>query len=941
MTRWIAAVVAVLLVVTSVPSAVAAGAGGPVDTETNGLADLSTAPEPTSTDGSGFWSVEFGDSSTGAAPGSGPIERGSRAGAVDNERPLADAGLDQSVKVGATVHLDAAGSRDPDGEIVAYEWAIVAPDGTEFAPDCPTCERTTFRPTDTGTYEVSLTVTDDDGATANDTLYVTVSGDQPPAVDVSGPTSVTVPADPVYTATVSAGSEDVARIVWTVDGRQVFEESIGEGTHSVPIDFTDPGTHNVTARVVDEGSPPSAAVDSVTVDARDPADSSGQPPVADISANRSGVIVDGAIGLDAGESYDPDGTIERYVWQFDEGSDRTGESITVRPSTPGVLEVTLTVEDDDGNTDETVEYIVVSSSLPGGGGGIGGGGGGGGCSSPVDASIDEVDPTGPTTGETVDFDASAEGCGVSTAWTFEGTDTSTRSDESATAVWDSEGTYEVTYRVEDEDGDLASDSVTVTVTDGCPPVDARIDDYEPNDPDPGETVSFDASADGCGVSTDWEFEDASMSAEFEESALGVWSSPGEYDVTYRVEDEAGNVDSHTVTVTVTDEEDECTESVDGTIDSVDPETPEPGETVEFEATPEGCDPTGSWEFEGTTADAESIRFAEASWGSPGDYQVRYVVTDENGDTHTATVTVSVSDPDSNDDGDFGNGDGELPDFYITGSDPLQWDAHDQATEGILRPTRPIYEITSDAPRELLQYDKVVWTLETASGETITQKEGRGTSVYFDADTIEAAISDETNRDVWLTATAYDDGETKVRRTQITVCDDPNKAEACHSLETDYPDLEISDISGPGSLTSGTTGSYSPVYQNKKYWELDEEPEWTIHSPSGKYEHRLLDPSPRIGSSTSVTWSDPPTKTTADIDVKVQASSDTSKQKVETEESTVASHHVTLVYNPPEDEESDSPGDGNGGGGDDGAGNNDGSDEGGDDDKKCEWGCNEF
>jgi hypothetical protein len=41
-----------------------------------------------------------------------------------NEPPLADAGLDQTVDRGATVLLDGTGSRDPDGEIVSYQWTV-------------------------------------------------------------------------------------------------------------------------------------------------------------------------------------------------------------------------------------------------------------------------------------------------------------------------------------------------------------------------------------------------------------------------------------------------------------------------------------------------------------------------------------------------------------------------------------------------------------------------------------------------------------------------------------------------------------------------------------------------------------------------------------------------------------------------------------------------
>lgn len=93
---------------------------------------------------------------------------------VENEKPLADAGLDQTVEQGTTVVLDATGSRDPDGTIVAYEWTIETPRDRVITPAEATQPRTTFRATEPGLYRVTITVTDDDGLSTSDTLYVTV-----------------------------------------------------------------------------------------------------------------------------------------------------------------------------------------------------------------------------------------------------------------------------------------------------------------------------------------------------------------------------------------------------------------------------------------------------------------------------------------------------------------------------------------------------------------------------------------------------------------------------------------------------------------------------------------------------------------------------------------------------------------------------------------------
>lgn len=96
--------------------------------------------------------------------------------AEDDGAPLADAGLDQRAEVGETVLLDGTGSRDPDGRIETYEWQIETPDGRTVTPADPTDPRTRFVVQEPGRYEVTVTVTDDDGKRTADTLYVYVEG---------------------------------------------------------------------------------------------------------------------------------------------------------------------------------------------------------------------------------------------------------------------------------------------------------------------------------------------------------------------------------------------------------------------------------------------------------------------------------------------------------------------------------------------------------------------------------------------------------------------------------------------------------------------------------------------------------------------------------------------------------------------------------------------
>ena len=99
--------------------------------------------------------------------------------------PLADAGLDQEVGTNTTVQLDGTGSSHPDGTIDGYEWSIETPAGARTTPACVDCGRTSFRPTEFGRYNVTVVVTDSEGRSSTDTLYVYVR-DLAPTVRPSG-----------------------------------------------------------------------------------------------------------------------------------------------------------------------------------------------------------------------------------------------------------------------------------------------------------------------------------------------------------------------------------------------------------------------------------------------------------------------------------------------------------------------------------------------------------------------------------------------------------------------------------------------------------------------------------------------------------------------------------------------------------------------------------
>lgn len=95
-----------------------------------------------------------------------------------NEPPIADAGSDKTVSIGESVSFSGAGSNDPDGSIVSYAWNFG--DGATGSGITPTHTYTS-----TGNKIVTLTVTDNQGATDSDTAIIVVNSVVQPKLHIS------------------------------------------------------------------------------------------------------------------------------------------------------------------------------------------------------------------------------------------------------------------------------------------------------------------------------------------------------------------------------------------------------------------------------------------------------------------------------------------------------------------------------------------------------------------------------------------------------------------------------------------------------------------------------------------------------------------------------------------------------------------------------------
>jgi len=83
------------------------------------------------------------------------------------------------------------------------------------------------------------------------------------------------------------------------------------------------------------------------------------PPVAQFTYSPTGPSAGETISFDAAGSYDAGGEIATYAWDFGDGKDGAGKIVAHVYDSAGSYQVTLTVTDDDGATDQESKQIVV------------------------------------------------------------------------------------------------------------------------------------------------------------------------------------------------------------------------------------------------------------------------------------------------------------------------------------------------------------------------------------------------------------------------------------------------------------------------------------------------------------------------------------------------------------------------------------------------------
>ncbi len=283
---------------------------------------------------------------------------------------------------------------------------------------------------DDGNYTVNLTIIDDDGAIAYITKEITVAN-VPPVADFTWEPTQPTDLDEVKFSDKSYDLDGyIANYTWDFGDGNISHEK--NPTHK----YENNGLYLIRLRVIDDDGSEVEISKSILV--------KNIPPVADFTWEPAQPTDLETVSFTS-TSYDPDGYIVNYTWNFGNGNVGYGANVTWKYEDDGKYMVKLIIFDDDGAKTVVEKEINVSNVPP--------------------KALFVVKPTKPRQEEKIVFNASTsydpDGHIESYEWDFQSDGIVDAYGLEVTYKYAKKGNYLVTLTVVDDDG--ASDSMQMLI----------------------------------------------------------------------------------------------------------------------------------------------------------------------------------------------------------------------------------------------------------------------------------------------------------------------------------------------------------------------------------------------------------------------------------------------------------------------------------------------
>ena len=402
------------------------------------------------------------------------------------------------------------GSTDGDGAVTGWQWAFG--DGVTSTSQNPSHSYGSE-----GSYEVTLTVTDDDGAHTAVTRTVVVTPPPPNSAPVAGFSQ----ACTGFSCTFTDGSTDADGTVtgWNWD----FGDGSGSTAQNPEHTYESEGSYEVTLSVADDDGEPATSTHTVTVTPPPP----NSAPAAGFS--------EACTGLNCNftdQSTDGDGRIASWSWDFGDGNTATTQNPAHTYAAAGSYQVTLTVTDDAAAPASVGRTVSVTAPPPNG--------------APTAAFSQTC------TGLTCTFtDGSSDTDGTVTGWNWDLGDGTTVVTRNPTHTYAAGGTFVVRLVATDNQGATGTSTKSIAVT--APPSNvAPTAAFEVNCN--ALTCRFSnrsTDTDGSVVAYRWTFGGSTTTTATAPNPSRTYPAAGTYTVSLRVTDDDGATNTRSQAIAVT------------------------------------------------------------------------------------------------------------------------------------------------------------------------------------------------------------------------------------------------------------------------------------------------------------------------------------------------------------------------------------------------------
>ena len=390
--------------------------------------------------------------------------------AAVNKAPVAIVSGNQTIVLPQnSVTVNGNNSYDTDGTVNTYQWTKI--DGpAQFTIATANQSQTVINNLVEGVYLFSLQVTDDKGATAKDTLKITVSPvpvpNHVPVAIAGNAISIVLPQNSVTLNGNASYDEDgtIASYKWNkIAGPTQFTIASATQAQTLVNGLVE-GVYKFELVVTDN----TGAIGKDTVQVTVTAPPANQLPVAKAGNDRVITLPTNSLTLNGASSYDPDGSITTYQWNKIVGPAQFTISTPTQAQTElinlsqGIYRFELIVKDNSGAVAKDTVQVTVNASPQSN-------------QAPVAVTGNNIVMTLPTNSVTLSGNASYDTDGIISTYLWKKIsgpaqfNIVTPTQKQTLVLNLVQGSYEFELTVTDDDGATGKDTIMVIVNPGAPP----------------------------------------------------------------------------------------------------------------------------------------------------------------------------------------------------------------------------------------------------------------------------------------------------------------------------------------------------------------------------------------------------------------------------------------------------------------------------------------